>query len=762
MTDRLGSPPAVLRVRGIEVDVRTGTLRRDGQRITLSDQPLHLLTALLERPGELVTRDELRHRLWPADTYVDFEHGLNAAVKRLRDALGDSAEAPVFIETVPRRGYRFLAHVEPTNAGGASQSTDRAGAQAASPGPGADTPTPILARGPRAMIAAGAVLVGLLAATGTWLAWTRLRQPPSMTQPARDAVPQPNRLTFGAGLQIDPTWSADGHWIAYASDAAGNFDIWAQPVDGGPPTRLTSSPEPDVQPASSPTGDRIVFRSEREGGGLYVVSAHGGPARRLTSGGVQPAWLADGQRLVYLDGRSAFVVSADGDRPPRVVLADFMRDGSWTTLAPHPDGRVTIVGVHREYRFGIFTLGIDGTNLTIVQPRLAGWQGPLGIDRLQWDPSATALYLDILTQGVSTLWKVATPGGIPDWKSASRLTDGITHAVSPAISGDGRQLAFTNQRRLVRAWLVPFDTRASRQLGSGKPVSDEDLSIASLSAARDGQIISYTGTRTGSEISDAFATSVTDRTTRLLAHNVLTLRFARDRKRLAYLLARGPETPVLHQEDNALAVRDDGGAERLVSRWTSEMAMLPSDWTPDGSRILGSYVRPPFIGESVIGTWPSTHMAERPDRVLLEARGRRLWQATYSPNGRWITFVAEMRPPGTEVEMFLAPASGAPEADWVRLATDHAWPDKPRWAPDGRTLYFISQKPGGYYNVWALPMDSIGGKPNGTPFQVTHFDSPALMIDPNMSKSEIDVTRDYLVLTMVSASGSVWSIPVTR
>jgi hypothetical protein len=99
MTDRLGSPPAALRFRDVDVDVRAGTLHRNGQRITLSDQPLHVLTALLERPGELVTRDELRRRLWPADTYVDFEHGLNAAVKRLRDALGDPAEAPVFIET---------------------------------------------------------------------------------------------------------------------------------------------------------------------------------------------------------------------------------------------------------------------------------------------------------------------------------------------------------------------------------------------------------------------------------------------------------------------------------------------------------------------------------------------------------------------------------------------------------------------------------------------------------------------------------------
>jgi DNA-binding winged helix-turn-helix (wHTH) protein len=109
MTDRLASPRlGVLRHRDIELDLRSGTLRRNGQTLTLSDQPLQLLTALLERPGELVTRDELRNRLWPADTYVDFEHGLNAAIKRLRDALGDSADAPIYIETVPRRGYRLL------------------------------------------------------------------------------------------------------------------------------------------------------------------------------------------------------------------------------------------------------------------------------------------------------------------------------------------------------------------------------------------------------------------------------------------------------------------------------------------------------------------------------------------------------------------------------------------------------------------------------------------------------------------------------
>src|SRR5712671_3845594 len=94
-----------------EVDMKAGELRRNGTRIRLQEQPFQILTILLEHSGEVVTREELRGRLWPADTYVDFDHSLNAAVRRLRDALGDSAENPRFVETVARRGYRFLAPV---------------------------------------------------------------------------------------------------------------------------------------------------------------------------------------------------------------------------------------------------------------------------------------------------------------------------------------------------------------------------------------------------------------------------------------------------------------------------------------------------------------------------------------------------------------------------------------------------------------------------------------------------------------------------
>src|SRR3954447_621417 len=134
-----GPPPGQSRVCFDEfaADLRTGELFRKGQRVVLPNQSFLALAALLERPGELVTRDELRARLWPDGRVVEFEQGLNAVINRLRDALGDSAAQPRFVETLPRRGYRFIAVVGP--AGGLGQPTVAVGATDAM-GAGASAP----------------------------------------------------------------------------------------------------------------------------------------------------------------------------------------------------------------------------------------------------------------------------------------------------------------------------------------------------------------------------------------------------------------------------------------------------------------------------------------------------------------------------------------------------------------------------------------------------------------------------------------------
>jgi len=118
-------PDRVIRFGVFELDRQSGDLRKDGKaRPRLQGQPLDVLLQLLERPGEIVTREELRQRLWPADTFVDFDHSLNTAVNKLREALEDSASNPCFVQTLPRRGYRFIAPVEQREVSSAAATAD--------------------------------------------------------------------------------------------------------------------------------------------------------------------------------------------------------------------------------------------------------------------------------------------------------------------------------------------------------------------------------------------------------------------------------------------------------------------------------------------------------------------------------------------------------------------------------------------------------------------------------------------------------------
>src|SRR5882672_526750 len=163
----------IIRFGVFEIDLQSGELRRDGLKVRLQEQPFQILAMLIERPGEMVTREDLCRKLWPADTFVDFDHSLNAAVKRLRDALGESAETPIFIETLARRGYRFIAPVN-----GAGVESD-AVASAVVPTP-AVAQTPPAVGGGRLWLIAIAVCAVAIVAWG-WRQWRHQTTPPAAT-----------------------------------------------------------------------------------------------------------------------------------------------------------------------------------------------------------------------------------------------------------------------------------------------------------------------------------------------------------------------------------------------------------------------------------------------------------------------------------------------------------------------------------------------------------------------------------------------------
>ncbi len=226
------------------------------------------------------------------------------------------------------------------------------------------------------LIAVLAVVFALAVAVGTWwIGKWPARALPSPPAAAITPVDRPlTRLTFDPGLQTDAAFSPDGRSIVYASDRGGNFAIWVRPLDGGEARQITKSPAPETQPAWSPDGKSIVFRSERDGGGLFLVPAQGGAERQLTPFGSFPVWSPDGSEILFRTGlfeqhSAVYAVSPDGGEPPRELLRNFLRGGGWTWIAPHPDGRISVMGLHAKTRFGFYTVSRDGGQ--VVSSKLA-------------------------------------------------------------------------------------------------------------------------------------------------------------------------------------------------------------------------------------------------------------------------------------------------------------------------------------------------------------------------------------------------------
>ena len=245
--------PARLAFGPFEVNVPAGQLLKSGVRIRLSGQPLQILLSLLAHPGEVVANEQLREQIWKEGTFVDFEHGLHAAVNKLRRALGDSADNPRYVETVPGRGYRFIGAIGrqpvPISSGSA--------APAHSPLVAGANLSPRLSKlRQRWWIAATVALV--LITLGTWAA-SRFRQAPAEERALSLQInpPKGSEFTFGtqsAGLSLSP----DGRTAAYVATDHGKAALWVRPLDGTT-ARLLLGTEDAGMPLWSPDSKSIGF-----------------------------------------------------------------------------------------------------------------------------------------------------------------------------------------------------------------------------------------------------------------------------------------------------------------------------------------------------------------------------------------------------------------------------------------------------------------------------------------------------------------------
>jgi DNA-binding winged helix-turn-helix (wHTH) protein len=225
-------PVSRIRFGPFELDPSTGELRKGPTRLKVPDQSIEILKALLENPGHLVTRENLRERLWPSNTFVDFEHGLNAAVRRLREALG--ADRPKFIETLPRRGYRFVGTIEGRSAIVSATSPPSVTRETASTSgvpavASPEQPTPRALWAPTTHAASRRLLlISLVVLASGVVLWLGIGR--GGRRVATSSVSAPLRsvaITSFPGVEADPALSPDGNQVAFAWDAEawGHFDI---------------------------------------------------------------------------------------------------------------------------------------------------------------------------------------------------------------------------------------------------------------------------------------------------------------------------------------------------------------------------------------------------------------------------------------------------------------------------------------------------------------------------------------------------------
>jgi len=769
-----------IRFGTFELDVRSGELHKGSTRLKVPDKSIEILRALLEQPGELVTREALRDRLWPGNTFVDFEHGLNAAVRRLRDALGDSAETPRFIETLPRRGYRFIGTVVDAAAGKLDDQVPsplRTSDSEPRPSPldpvatnGTATTAEPTSRVNRVRFALAALVLLASAVGAVW--W---RDRPASFGDERTSL---RRLTFDAGLQTDPVFSPDGRRLAFASNRAGNFDIWVQPVEGGDPIQLTHDPADDTQPDWSPDGNWIVFRSERTWldaasqrsvGGVFRVFVPDRRVERVAASGYYPRVSPDGRRIAFSSSAfmsaAFYLAAANGTGASRIAGAPSVTASSQlTAMGWHPDGRLTFLhgGFNELY---LSSLAPGAPRLTEhplandVRARAAALQLTVA-DRepLAWSADGRTLYfVGVTNNTLRSIWRVAADEGLRIVEGPDRVTTAGEWDGRPTAAPGGG-VAFASSTSARRVWLLEMDPSGRKLAGSPRPLTPPEWNASQPSLSPDGRSLIVRAVPIGATEQELRLVSTGESAYRGVRRigadeSVFMTHWSPDGRHLLYGY-RFFAQPGARRSSIRLLDLTSLQESNVTSDAAFTVADNPWGWASDGRSVLANGSR--YVsGKFVLVRLPLTSApaAERDATVLVSSSERGLWNATESPNGRWVCYNASDAVEGRDSVLFVIPAGGGTPRV---LAGTGEWDDYPRWAVDGRHVYFVSMR-GGRFGLWGIAFDPERGQPNGAPFEIMPFSSVEGSIDlGDLGWSTLSVAARRMVVPLQSRAGGIW------
>lgn len=635
-----------------EADLRSGELRRSGVRVRLQEQPFKLLAALLETPGEVVSRETLQRQLWDADTTVDYDHSLGTAVNKLREALGDKAENPRFVETLAKRGYRFIAPVKTIDA-----SADAAPAKPALP----TASSTARAAGilPWRWIAAGLACVCLLMGLALLLR-APARRPYRVQQITHSGHVLTNNLN---DLDIESFSSSvsDGMRLYFSQMDNGNPVLSVALAANGEISHVQLPPEigAPLIGSLSPDGSRLIIHNHLQAEPeqpLWIVPTLGGNARRVPNVLAHDAtWMPDGQRLLIASGNDLTIVGVNGSEPHKLLttpgLAFWLR---WS-----PDGkrlRFTLRDPKRQTT-EIWEVTADGGN---PHPVFPGWSQPASECCGSWTSDGKEFVFQSWHNGHNDIWASQERPWYLRNREPRQITNGPLAYEAPSTSPGGSRINFigvNTEYELLRA--LP---KSSAFVSLG-----QDLSAAELAEySSDGQWVAWLNASDGSLWrSRADGSERIELTTPPL--RIFTMKWSPDDKHLA-LMAEEPGMPW-----KLYLIDAEGG--KPVPLLSEDRNEADPDWSSDGQWIV--FGRPP---NRMDGVQPKAiYLLNLQTRQVSEIPGSNgLFSPRLSPDGR---FIAAIRLDQKALLLF-----DRSKKQWTTLTT-HGVGD-PTWSHDGRSLYF--------------------------------------------------------------------------
>jgi len=602
----------------------------------------------------------------------------------------------------------------------------------------------------------GAATVALMAMSvgvGWWL-----RRPPA-------ALPhwKLTRLTADSGLSDYAALSPDGKLVAYSSDRIqdGQVDLYVKQVAGGQPVRLTFDGAGNTMPDFSPDGSRIIFRSNRDGGGVYEIAALGGEARKLATGGLNPKFSPDGTRIAYwigdphiaeaVPGSGTVWVAPAAGGPPRKLGPTFTaaRYPLWS-----PDGKhVLVIGYTSTEAFQALGLDwwfvdVDGSDavptgasvllaregMGAVTGRSLSSPGSLS-PPVCWSASTNTIVLSAAVGETDDLWEVTiSPRTGRVSGPVTRLTTSASSEVHPscATSAAGT-VAFTALDSRTDVWATDIDLLRGAPRGPLQRITQGPARREHASLSRAGRYVAFSSNQSGAQ--NIWIRDLMTGKESIVAGSPMVQRYPvidAAGARIAYSVYEGDKRSVYLSAPG-------GVPEKLC-----EGCLRATDWSPDEKSLLTFGGNPYEIRRLDLASRQETAILKHPAYQLLYGR--------FSPDGRWVSFTVRVAP--TRARIAIAPLGGptpVPESAWITIA-DAQPEDWAMWSSDGQALYFTSSRDG-YSCVWGQRLDLVGRRPAGDAFPVQHLHGRVSYQFGGWSAA-----AGRLAMLLLEGTGNIWTM----